>query len=206
MSYLTEENIRDFIEAYRSWGPLPGILLTFLKSFIPPLPTIVIVGINAAVYGMWLGFLYSWIGMVAGCLTTFMLVKTVASSRYVRKWTDKAKVRRSMEWVRRNGFGYVFWLSIFPVGPFVVVNMAAAAARMRTSSFITAIAFGKAIMVLAISYIGHDVSQFIKHPYRLIYVLLFVAVSVWASRRIEAYFAAKAGRGKGTLNPEEQAS
>lgn len=60
MSWVTEENLRDWLERYRSLGPFPGIGLTFLKSFVPPLPTIVIVGMNAAVYGLWLGFLYSW--------------------------------------------------------------------------------------------------------------------------------------------------
>lgn len=189
MSYLTEENIKEFVDSYRSLGPLPGIVLTFMKSFVPPLPTLIIVGINAAVYGMWLGFLYSWIGMVAGCLTTFLIIKRVADTSVVHRWTARPKVIRSMEWVRKNGFGYVFWLSIFPVGPFVLVNMAAAAARMSTRSYLIAISFGKAIMVMAVSYVGHDLSQFFNHPYRLLYVLLFVVASAWASRRIEAYFA-----------------
>lgn len=35
MSYVTEENLRNLLEQFRSFGPLPGILLTFMKSFIP---------------------------------------------------------------------------------------------------------------------------------------------------------------------------
>ncbi|MBW7459536.1 TVP38/TMEM64 family protein, partial [Paenibacillus sepulcri] len=71
-SLLTEDNLQDLMERYRSFGPLPGILLTFLKSFIPPLPTLVIVGVNAAVYGLWLGFFYSWLGLMLGCTATFL--------------------------------------------------------------------------------------------------------------------------------------
>lgn len=56
MSYITEENIRFWLEKFRSLGPLPGILLTFMKSFVPPLPTLLIVGVNGAVYGLWAGF------------------------------------------------------------------------------------------------------------------------------------------------------
>jgi uncharacterized membrane protein YdjX (TVP38/TMEM64 family) len=91
-------------------------------------------------------------------------------------------------WVRRNAFSYVFLLSLFPVGPFVVINIAAAIARMRLRSFFIAIFFGKAIMVLSISIIGHDFARFIAHPIELAYVALFVGLSLWISKKIEARF------------------
>lgn len=190
-SYLTEDTLRDLLEKYRSFGPFPGIFLTFMKSFIPPLPTMVIVGVNAAVYGLWLGFLYSWIGIVSGCLVTFLIVRKIAGHPYLVRWVQKPKVQKSMLWVRRNAFSYVFLLSIFPVGPFVVINMAAGMARMRVRSFLIAICFGKAIMVLSVSYIGYDLSRFMRNPYEIIYVLLFIGVSLWISKKIETRFTAK---------------
>jgi uncharacterized membrane protein YdjX (TVP38/TMEM64 family) len=188
LSYLTEENLTDLLEKYRSLGPFPGILLTFMKSFIPPLPTILIVGVNAVVYGLWLGFLYSWIGIVSGCLVTFLLVRKIAGHPYLERWAQKPKVKKSMLWIRRNAFSYVFLLSIFPVGPFVVINMAAGIARMRLRSFILAICFGKAIMVLSVSFIGYDLARFKRNPLEIIYVLLFIGVSLWLSKKIETRF------------------
>jgi uncharacterized membrane protein YdjX (TVP38/TMEM64 family) len=82
----------------------------------------------------------------------------------------------------------VFLLSLFPVGPFVVINIAAAVAQMRLRSFIIAIVFGKAIMVMSVSIIGHDFGRFIEHPLELIYVALFVGISLWISKKIEARF------------------
>ncbi|AIQ21027.1 TVP38/TMEM64 family protein [Paenibacillus sp. FSL L8-0470] len=189
VSWLTEERLRLLLEQYRSLGPLPGIGLTFMKSFVPPLPTIAIVGLNGAVYGLWLGFLYSWIGLVAGCVTTFMIIRKIASHRYLRKWAQRPKVARSMTWVRQSGFSYVFLLSIFPVGPFVVINMAAGLAGMRLRSYLLALCAGKAIMVFAVSYIGNDLDRFIRNPWEIIYVLLFIGVSLWCVKAIEARFA-----------------
>ncbi|WP_339318463.1 TVP38/TMEM64 family protein [Paenibacillus sp. FSL R10-2734] len=189
MSWLTEDNLRHLLEQYRSFGPFPGIALTFMKSFIPPLPTIAIVGLNGAVYGLWLGFLYSWIGLVAGCVTTFWIIRKVASHRYLRKWAERPKVAKSMTWVRQSGFSYVFLLSIFPVGPFVVVNMAAGLAGMRFRSYILALTVGKAIMVFAVSYIGNDLERFIRQPWEIIYVLVFIGLSLWGVKAIEARFA-----------------
>jgi uncharacterized membrane protein YdjX (TVP38/TMEM64 family) len=188
LSNVTEENLKSLLEQYRAFGPFPGIALTFMKSFVPPLPTILIVGVNAAVYGLWLGFLYSWLGIVSGCLVTFMVVRKVAGHPYFLRWAKKPKVQKSLVWVRRNAFSYVFLLSIFPVGPFVVINMAAAIAQMRLRSFFIAIVFGKAIMVMSVSIIGHDFGRFIERPLELIYVVLFVGASLWVSKKIESRF------------------
>lgn len=188
LSHLTEDNLKALLEKYRAFGPFPGIFLTFMKSFIPPLPTILIVGVNAAVYGLWLGFLYSWIGIVSGCLVTFVIVRRIAGHPYLERWAQKPRVQKSLIWIRRNAFSYVFLLSLFPVGPFVVINMAAAVARMRLRSFFIAILFGKAIMVLSVSIIGHDLMRFVRNPVELIYVVLFVGVSLWISKKIEGRF------------------
>ncbi|WP_245850998.1 TVP38/TMEM64 family protein [Paenibacillus herberti] len=200
MSYMTEERLLELLDRYRSFGPLPGILLTFLKSFVPPLPTLLIVGVNAAVYGLWAGFLYSWIGLVAGCMTTFLAVRAAAGHRIARRWAEKPKVQASMSWIRRNAFSYVFILSLFPVGPFVLVNMAAAVSRMGIARFFTAVAVGKGIMVLAVSYVGHDVGRFYRDPLQLLYVLLFVILSWYVCKRIEAkYMKAPEENKTGTL-------
>lgn len=192
MSWLTEDRLRMLLEQYRSLGPLPGVGLTFMKSFVPPLPTIAIVGLNGAVYGLWLGFLYSWIGLVAGCTATFLIIRAIAGHPYLARWARRPKVAKAMTWVRQSGFSYVFLLSLFPVGPFVVINMAAGLAGMKLRSFLIALCAGKAIMVFAVSYIGNDVERFIRHPAELIYVLLFIGVSLWGVKAIEAGFARRA--------------
>lgn len=189
MDYFTEEHLEAFLEAFRALGPLPGILLTFLKSFIPPLPTLVIVGANAAIYGMWAGFLYSWIGLVSGCLLTFSFFRWAAGTSLMRRWSDKLKVQKLMGWAQKNGFSFVFLLSILPVGPFVLVNMAAGLTRMQVSSYAAAVALGKAVMVFCVSYIGTNLADFMEQPLKLVGVALFIAVSLWLNRRLQAYFA-----------------
>ncbi|WP_152396105.1 TVP38/TMEM64 family protein [Paenibacillus guangzhouensis] len=189
LSYISDGNWVELLEKYRSLGPFPGIFLTFMKSFVPPLPTIVLVGGNAAVYGFWLGFLYSWIGLVSGCAVTYLIVAKISGSRFAKRWTSKPKVQRGMRWARQNAFSYVFLLGILPVGPFVAVTVAAAAARMPFRSFLLACGMGKAIMVFMVSYIGYDLKRFMERPIELLYVVLFIVASLWVSKRIEKRFA-----------------
>ncbi|WP_410772194.1 TVP38/TMEM64 family protein [Fontibacillus sp. BL9] len=197
MDYFTEQNIQLFLDRFRSLGPLPGILLTFMKSFVPPLPTIVIVGANAAIYGMWQGFLYSWIGLVAGSLLTFLLIRKAAGASLIRRWAEKPKVQKAMVWARKNGFSFVFLLSMLPVGPFVVINMAAGLTRMQVSTFATAVALGKAVMVFCVSYIGTHLSDFVDQPAKFLGVALFIAASLWLNRKLQAYFTAVAAPAAG---------
>ncbi|WP_135552805.1 TVP38/TMEM64 family protein [Paenibacillus cymbidii] len=192
-SYMTEEHLLELLERYRELGPLPGIFVAFLKSFVPPLPTFAIIGLNAAVYGFWLGTLYSWLGLVLGCVTTFLIVRRLSWHPYWRRWAEKPKVTKGMRWIRRNAFGYVFVLSMFPIGPFVVINIAAGLARMRLMSFLIAVSLGKIVMVMAVSYVGDDWQRFVRHPEQLLVVALFIALSIFVSRRIEARYTREDG-------------
>lgn len=196
LSAVTEEQLQELLDRYKSFGPLPGLLLPFVKSFIPPLPTLFIIALNAAVYGLWLGFLYSWIGLVCGSMASFLLIRKVAGSSLLSRWTEKPKVVRGMQWVRRNGFSYVFLLSLFPMGPFVVINIVAGLARMKLRTFALALAAGKAVMVFAVSFFGYDLSRYWDNPLLLVLILLLIAASWVAGRKLEArYTKSDAGLG-----------
>lgn len=188
LSYITEENLMRWMNEYRALGPLASMLLPFLKSFIPPLPTIVILGVNAAVYGLWVGFIYSWIGITAGSLTAFWLVRKLSEHRYLSRLVHNPKVVTTRRWIRNNGFNYIFLLSLFPVGPFTLLNVAAGLSGIRFRSFLIAIIFGRGIMVFAVSFIGADLSRYRENPWNLLLVLLFVIICFVCSRSIEAWF------------------
>lgn len=187
LSYFTEENIVRLLEKFRAFGPLPGILLTFMKSFIPPLPTLFIVGANGLVYG-WAGFLYSWIGLVGGSFFTFMVIRKLAGTKWVSRWAEKPKVQKSLIWIRRNAFSYVFLLGMFPMGPFVLVNMAAGIAQMRPRSFLLAATLGKGIMVFYVTFIGTNLGAIMEQPVILAGIVLFIGCTIWISRKIERYY------------------
>lgn len=187
ISFFTEENIVRLLEKFRALGPLPGIFLAFMKSFIPPLPTLFIVGANGLVYG-WAGFFYSWIGLVGGSFLTFIVIRKLAGTRWASHWAERPKVQKSLIWIRRNAFSYVFLLGMFPVGPFVLVNMAAGVAQMRPRSFLLAAVLGKGIMVLYVTFIGTNLVAIIEQPLILVGILLFIGCTIWISRKIERYY------------------
>ncbi|HET7657971.1 MAG TPA: VTT domain-containing protein, partial [Bacillales bacterium] len=95
--YFTIENIRHVLEGYHSFGPLFGILLPLLESFLPILPLLLFVAANAAVYGFWMGAFLSWFGTCLGAVIVFYFFRMLARKR-LKRWLEKSKkVSRTLE-------------------------------------------------------------------------------------------------------------
>ena len=63
--WITMDNVEIIIEKYKLLGPLFGMFLTFIESFVPILPLFAIVIANAGAYGLFWGFILSWLGTAA---------------------------------------------------------------------------------------------------------------------------------------------
>jgi uncharacterized membrane protein YdjX (TVP38/TMEM64 family) len=185
-AFFSNENINMLFAKYESFGPLPGIALPFLESLFPPIPLIAIVLGNAAAYGLWLGFLYSWIGACLGAIFVFSICRKFGRHRFLHFLTRHPKVRNAMNWMDRHGFTAVFLLSCFPFSPSALINVVAGVSNIPTSQFAPAIILGKSITIFIISFIGHDMTSFIEQPWKLLVVLLVILTLWYVGKKVEA--------------------
>ena len=188
LSALNEQGITQLMEQYQSFGPLGSMLLAFLISFIPPLPTIVVIGLNGASNGLWAGFVFSWIGIMAGILTVFGLVRQLSHYEYVQRFAHRKSVSKSLEWIEKNGFIYLFMLSLLPFGPFTMMHIAAGLSGIRFRSFLAATALGRGIMIFTVSYIGSDLNSYLENPWQLVPVVAFIAIGFLIARKMDSWF------------------
>jgi uncharacterized membrane protein YdjX (TVP38/TMEM64 family) len=176
-AWFTLEHIMSLIQEYRALGPIPGILLIIVEAFLPFLPLFVFVLANANAFGLWLGFLYSWLGACAGAIIVFLLI---------RKFGQHPKVRKLMDWVERNGFGPLFLLLCFPFTPSAVVNIVAGLSKISLAQYMLAVCIGKMVMIFTISFIGYDLHALITKPLRTVIVFIVIFILWFAGKRIEA--------------------
>ena len=188
LSALNEQGITEIMQQYQSFGPLVSMLLAFLISFVPPLPTSVIIGLNGASNGLWAGFLFSWIGVMAGILTVFGLVRQLSHYEYVQRFAERKSIRKSLEWIEKNGFIYLFMLSLLPFGPFTMMHIAAGLSGIRFRSFLAATALGRGIMIFTVSYIGSDLTSYLDNPWQLMPVILFIGLGFLIARKMGSWF------------------
>lgn len=190
------DNIVELTQSYRAFGPLIGFLLPFVEAFLPFLPLFVFVFANATAYGLWIGFLLSWGGSVAGAYVVFLLVRKYGRARFMNFMTRHEKVQKLIHWVERNGFGPLFLLLCLPFTPSALVNLVAGLSDIRKYYYLLTVMAGKFVMVFTISFVGYDLRALFTQPIRtaiviLVIILLYVIGKILEKRlhkKVEADF------------------
>ena len=183
--YFSAENMNQLVESYRAFGPLLGIGLPMVEALIPALPLIVFVMANAVAFGLWFGFLYSWIGSVLGALIVFSVIRRFGRSRFFSFVNKHPKVRKAMGWIERKGFAPIFVLFCFPFTPSALINVVAGLSRISRRQFVLALALGKLVMIFILSYIGSDLTSFIHKPVKTIIVMGVIFILWYVGKKIE---------------------
>lgn len=189
ISHLDMEQIQALLEKYSSLGPLPGIALPAIEAWLPFLPLFIIVACNASAYGLWLGFLYSWLGTVLGNVLVFLLARRFG--RRVHHYLSRKypKADHFFGWIERKGFTPLFLLFCFPFTPSVFVNLASGVSAVPKRIFIAAAMLGKAVMVFMMSFVGHDWQSFLTQPWRILLLavglFLIWLVGKWVEKRYQ---------------------
>jgi uncharacterized membrane protein YdjX (TVP38/TMEM64 family) len=183
--WFTLENIMSLIQEYRSFGPVPGILLPMIEAFLPFLPLVIFVLANASAFGLWLGFLYSWLGSCIGALLLFLLIRRFGQKRIFSFLSKHPKVRKLMDWVDKRGFGPLFLLLCFPFTPSVVVNIVAGLSKISIYQYMLAVSIGKMVMIFTVSFVGYDIRSLVSQPYRTAIVFAVIFILWYVGKRIE---------------------
>lgn len=173
------------LDKYESFGPLPGMIITMLESFLPFLPLIAFVIANAAAYGLWKGFFFSWIGICIGSVIVFFI-----SRRFGQKFTAYIfrrypTARNFLQWIERKGFTTIFVVSCIPFSPSFLINVVAGLTRVPFTTFLIAILLGKAFMVFLVSYIGYDLPKLVYQPWKLGILVIIILIMWIIGRKLE---------------------
>lgn len=187
--WMDVDKIIELSGHYKALGPFIGLLLPFIESFLPFLPLFVFVFANAGAYGLWLGFILSWAGTVAGSYVVFLIIRNYGRSRFLRFLTRHKRVQQLIGWVERNGFAPLFLLICFPFTPSALVNLVAGLSNMKKKTYLLILMAGKFVMIFTISFIGYDLKALLTQPIRTgivigIIVLLWL-VGKWFEKRLE---------------------
>ncbi|MBE0602059.1 MAG: TVP38/TMEM64 family protein [Deltaproteobacteria bacterium] len=128
-------------------GPALFILLYAIGSLFAPVTPFTIAG--AVIYGKFQGMLYNLAGDLAGASLAFFL------GRYFLHGIARNFLETRLPWLDRKaaeeGFSVIFYLRIFWF-PFIVLNYAAGATRIRFRDYFLGTALGIAPAVFIVTY------------------------------------------------------
>ncbi len=183
--WLTLEHLAELISDYRNLGPIPGLLLPFVEAFLPFLPLFVFVTANANAFGLWIGFLLSWTGAVAGAMVVFYLSRKYGKKKALSFLHRHSAVQKAMLWINHHGFGPLFILLCFPFTPSAIVNIVCGLSDISPKQYMLAVFAGKLVMIFTISYIGHDIMSLIREPVKSIIVGIVIFLLWLVGKQVE---------------------
>ena len=114
---MTSEEVRQIVSSTGAVAPLIYILVSFVQVTLIPIPAAVTIVAGNFLFGPWLAFLYSYIGMIIGSVFAFWLGKVIGrpfvnwiagSPEKVDEWLEKLKGREKIL------LFFMFLLPFFP--------------------------------------------------------------------------------------------
>jgi len=188
LKQLTVEDILGWFEYLRSLGPLPGILLPLIEALLPFLPLFVILIANATAYGLWQGFLLSWIGSTAGAILVFLFFRLFGARFSQALQSRYPKTKSMFQWLTHRGFTPLFIAYSLPFTPSALVNAISGLSTIPIGTYILALSLGKSLLVLMITLAGHDLASILESPWKIILVVGMFIVMWWLGKRWEAKY------------------
>lgn len=170
--------------SFQILGPFVPILLAMVEAFIPALPLIAIVTLNVVAHGPVLGFLYSWIGSVAGSILFFALCRKLFKP-WIARFADKhPKIMKARNWVNSINKKALFLIITMPFTPSCFVNFAMGVSDFDGKTYIKIMAGAKIVMLLLLSLFGQSVVQAFENPIFIVVAVVLVIVFYLASKYI----------------------
>lgn len=175
--------------SYRDLGFWAPIALAALESIIPALPLIAIVSLNVTTFGLFWGYLFSWLGSFGGSVLVFLFFRTIILEKVLPLFIKKEHPRllQIQHWVAKQSTGAIIVLSAIPFTPSSWMNMGFGLSGYSKRRYLGAVFVGKAVSVLLFALFGSSLLQLSERPWlvALAFVVLLglYLLSRWLTKR-----------------------
>ena len=131
--FLTADHVGRALDQAGIWAPVFFVLL-YAAGICLFIPGTLLTGLGAALFGPYRGFVYVWIGAMAGASAAFLIGRTLG--RDFAASLIGTRLKRYDDAIRRNGFATVLYLRLVYF-PFTLMNfgMGLTAVRFRDYFF-----------------------------------------------------------------------
>ena len=179
-SYINLEKIRQWVDAAGFFGPIAFVGLC-IAGVLLHLPELILIAIGGVLFGGVRGFIYGWIGSIAGSTITFLFVRYFMKDVFQRKFASRFKYLQNIdEHFVKHGFKtmLVLRLVLFLSPP---LNWFIAVTRVRFSHYFAGSMLGIIPGVAITAYAADNIAGIksfadLITPQHIIAVLLIIVL------------------------------
>jgi len=136
--YLTPESLGSLLHAAGFWAPLAYVVV-YAAGVCLFLPGTVLTALGAAIFGPYYGFIYVWVGAMAGSSLAFLIGRYLGREFAASLIGDRLK--RYDDAIERNGFATVLYLRLVYF-PFTPMNFGMGLTKVRFWDYFSGTALG----------------------------------------------------------------
>ena len=150
-----------FASLHDAWYALPLVAAAFILLGAVFVPVVFLIAATGIAFGPWLGPVYAMTGSLCSASVGFFLGRWIGRNRVEHLIGRKVPVLGRA--LNRRGTLAVFLIRKIPL-PFMLVNIAIGASRVRYRDFLLGTMLGMAAVVVGVAGFGGTLLQMLKDP------------------------------------------
>lgn len=152
------ESLKATVKSAGAWGPFVFIAVQFLQIIIAPIPGQAAGLIAGALFGPWLGTLYSVVGAALGFTTIFILAKMFGRP-FVEKFVPKNELKRLDGITNKAGPFVLFLIFLLPGFPDDIICYLAGLSKIPIKVLVLVSIAGRLPGYLLTAFIGAGIGE-----------------------------------------------
>ena len=169
---MSFHQLEEWFDIFRQFGYIPGFIMLYLRAIVPVLPLTLYVVLLMHAYGSIPGIIISWLGIVTGTFTVFLVCKKLINTEKMKNVKKRKSVQRLISFIDRQGLIPLFILLCFPFTPNTLINLVASLSHIKVKYYFIVLTISKLISITILGVMGREVTTIRA----LIMLLLLVAL------------------------------
>ncbi len=174
--------LNGYLTSFDNTSCFMSVLLMVFQAVLVPLPYTTLMESNNYVFGQINGLIISWIGLIAGSVACFLIVRLLFRS-FIVSLVKKYKFTKVDNFIRKNGDSIVIISRFCMFLPFDFVSYMFGLTSVKLSSYIRATVLGAIPYLIIHSYLGVSIINNIKYIIYSFFAVIAVLVLILLSKK-----------------------
>lgn len=185
---MSLSQLEEWFDAFRQFGYIPGFIMLYLRAIVPVLPLTLYVVLLIHAYGLFPGIIISWLGIVSGTFTVFLICKKFVNTIRMKKLKSRKSVQRLISFIDRQGLIPLFVLLCFPFTPNTLINIIVSLSHIKIKYYFFVLVISKLISITILGVMGKEIFTIFTNPLRALIMIVLLVVLWFISKKVEKYF------------------